>query len=447
MKKNLTKNIGWKLLSVLLAVLTWFVVVNQVDPIVTTTISGIEVEILNPEAITGQGKVFEVTGNKTISIRVNAKKTDLGQIRATDFHAYVDMRYSYGTSENQQAAQIRIEVVNNRSIIDESSIEFRGEDVLYFTTENVTSRSIPVEIDQSGELGDTYHLENLACTPSEVTVTAPESVMAKVSKVVAQIDLYALNSDTSEITAAPKVLDANGDEVVSDDLTISSDSVTISASLLHTSRIPISVAGVSGTPADGYQYRDYSLSEDSVVVAGPRSELSNITNILIPAERLSVDGAQGDTTVSINLTEYLPEGVQIVDGSSTLEVKLSVEAMKTRQYAIETKNINLENQSDQYEYLLQANTVSVSLTALGKDLDILQASQLVASIDVGGYGPGTYRLPVSLALSAGYTLKDTPMTAVVIKEKGTTTPSSSVEESTEDTTQESKETETEEATP
>ena len=54
MKKNLTKNIGWKLLSVLLAVLTWFVVVNQVDPIVTTTISGIEVEILNPEAITGQ---------------------------------------------------------------------------------------------------------------------------------------------------------------------------------------------------------------------------------------------------------------------------------------------------------------------------------------------------------------------------------------------------------
>ena len=81
MKKNLTKNIGWKLLSVLLAVLTWFVVVNQVDPIVTTTISGIEVEILNPEAITGQGKVFEVTGNKTISIRVNAKKTDLGQIR------------------------------------------------------------------------------------------------------------------------------------------------------------------------------------------------------------------------------------------------------------------------------------------------------------------------------------------------------------------------------
>ena len=80
--------------------------------------------------------------------------------------------------------------MNNRSIIDESSIEFRGEDVLYFTTENVTSRSIPVEIDQSGELGDTYHLENLACTPSEVTVTAPESVMAKVSKVVAQIDLH-----------------------------------------------------------------------------------------------------------------------------------------------------------------------------------------------------------------------------------------------------------------
>lgn len=447
MKKSLTKNIGWKLLSVLLAILTWFIVVNQVDPIVTTTISGIEVEILNPEAITGQGKVFEVTGNKTISIRVNAKKTDLGQIRPTDFHAYVDMRYSYGTSENQQAAQIRIEVVNNRSIIDESSIEFRGEDVLYFTTENVTSRSMPVEIEQSGELADTYHLENLECSPSEVTVTAPESVMAKVSRVVAQIDRSTLNSDTTEITAVPKVLDANGDEVVSEDLTISCEQVTISASLLHTSKVPISVAGVSGTPASGYQYRDYSLSEESIVVAGPRSELSNITNILIPAERLNLDGAQGDRTVSIDLSEFLPADVQIVEGSNTLNVQLSVEAMKTRQYAVETKNINLENQSPEYDYLLQANTVSISLVGLGEDLDILQASQLVVSIDVSGYGPGTYRLPLSVELSTGYSLKDTPMTTVVIKEKSSTSSSSSAEESTEDTTGETEEDSTEELNP
>ena len=51
MKDFFTKNIGLKLLSVLLALLLWLTVMNVEDPAVTVTISDVPVQIVNREVI------------------------------------------------------------------------------------------------------------------------------------------------------------------------------------------------------------------------------------------------------------------------------------------------------------------------------------------------------------------------------------------------------------
>ena len=51
MKDFFTKNIGLKLLSVLLALLLWLTVMNVEDPTVTATISDIPVQIINDDVI------------------------------------------------------------------------------------------------------------------------------------------------------------------------------------------------------------------------------------------------------------------------------------------------------------------------------------------------------------------------------------------------------------
>ena len=55
MKDFFTKNIGLKLLSVLLALLLWLTVMNVEDPAVTVTISDVPVQIVNDEVITSRG--------------------------------------------------------------------------------------------------------------------------------------------------------------------------------------------------------------------------------------------------------------------------------------------------------------------------------------------------------------------------------------------------------
>ena len=410
MREKLTSNLGLKIASVLLAIVLWFLVVNAVDPVVTNNVNNIKVEVRNPEAITDQGKVYEGLENQTVSISLDAKKTDWSAISADDFCAYVDLEYSYGVDEKNQAVQVQIEVVDNRSIIDESTIRFRSDDVLYFTTENVLTREMEVEVEEEGELSETYRLSGSEVTPATVEVRAPESVMAMVSRVVVRLDRSELNSDNTEITATPIVLDANGDAILSDQLSLSVDEVTISASLMLTKSVPINCEGVTGTPADGYRYSDISIEPDSITVVGSRTALADFTHILIPASELDISGASGNVTRNIQLT--LPEGITALDGMDTVAVTVHIEELQTRTYRIPVDQVAFANQNPNYEYKVSGASVPVTLTGLQEDLDVLMADQLVAMIDVSGLEPGTYSREVQIQLDSGYTLNG-PVTAVV----------------------------------
>ena len=67
MKDLLTKNIGLKLLAFLIAFILWLVVVNYDDPVMSTTFSGIVVDIQNVESLTDIGKVYEVKNREGVS--------------------------------------------------------------------------------------------------------------------------------------------------------------------------------------------------------------------------------------------------------------------------------------------------------------------------------------------------------------------------------------------
>ena len=59
-KKSLTQNFGLKIMSLFVAVIIWFIVVNLTDPVITQTYKNVPVRILNADVITDSGKTLEV---------------------------------------------------------------------------------------------------------------------------------------------------------------------------------------------------------------------------------------------------------------------------------------------------------------------------------------------------------------------------------------------------
>ena len=68
MRKKLTNNLGYKILSVIFAVMLWLTVLNISDPQKTATIENIPITITNDKAITGQDKVYKIASGKTATV-------------------------------------------------------------------------------------------------------------------------------------------------------------------------------------------------------------------------------------------------------------------------------------------------------------------------------------------------------------------------------------------
>ena len=90
-RSNIFNNLGLKLLAVLIAIITWLVVMNISDYTVTKTISGITVMTENGNAIESLGKVYDVSSGKTVDIVVKGPRSVVDSLTIEDFVAKADL--------------------------------------------------------------------------------------------------------------------------------------------------------------------------------------------------------------------------------------------------------------------------------------------------------------------------------------------------------------------
>lgn len=87
MKKILTNNIAYKLLSLFFAVIFWLIVVNIDDPEVTRTIQGIPVTTLDEEVITEKNQVYTILSGKEVTVTIKGPRSEVDKMSKEDFVA------------------------------------------------------------------------------------------------------------------------------------------------------------------------------------------------------------------------------------------------------------------------------------------------------------------------------------------------------------------------
>ena len=85
MKKILTNNIAYKLLSLFFAVIFWLIVVNIDDPEVTRTIQGIPVTTLDEEVITEKNQVYTILSGKEVTVTIKGPRSEVDKMSKEDF--------------------------------------------------------------------------------------------------------------------------------------------------------------------------------------------------------------------------------------------------------------------------------------------------------------------------------------------------------------------------
>ena len=435
MKKSLTNNIGLKLLAFIFAFMLWLLVVNIDNPVDTKTFDDIPVSIEYTEVVTQDQRSYQVLdGTDTVSVTVSATRSVLEKISAENIVATADMRELYLES------QIPIEITIPGYEFETATASPRNVQV---KIEQNKSDTFPITVTTTGTVRDGYVLGNVQADPERVTVNGPESVIDQISKVVAEVNVSGLSSDSS-IDAVLTYYDEDNNEISADQLAnnLGTTGVKVNVTLYHTARIPVTVDTSEVTAADGYSISEVTWTPEEIQLAGEEEVLDALEEIRIPADAIDITSISQRTEKTVDITPYLPEGTRLVDeNGNNILVTARVAREGTKSFDIPVGSITVNNLDD---------ALTVSGYGSGDDLEVhiggpqeqlnsLELSDLAVSIDLKNCTEaGEYEVPVTITLpsDAPDCTVETSVTVKVTLEKRTTAADNS-DNAEEDTDNES----------
>ena len=144
---------------------------------------------------------------------------------------------------------------------------------------------------------------------------------------------------------------------------------------------------------------EISSSPDTVKLKGASTVLNPLVSLEIPGSVINVSGARSDVKTTIDITEYLPDGVELVDASNaTITVTVRIEAYASKTYQLPSNQIKINGLLDGLLLEFDDNKIPVEISGLKDDLESLSVDDLVASIDVSGLTAGEHQVELELKL-------------------------------------------------
>ena len=414
MKKLLINNWVLKLFALLAAIVMWLVVVNDNDPQIPYPINNVPVEIVNDQVFADNDMVYWVTEGMTVNIRVNVRQTVTKQLKASDFKLTADCTNWH---PGFPTIPIEMEVVNNKSYYQYSD-PVLSSSFVKIQAENLQTRMMDVEIQTIGQPAEGYTLGALTCSPEQVEVKAPESVMKLLKKVVAYVKIKDAMGDVREVSELV-LYDGNNEVIMPEEskVTLGETEATVSAEILKTKTVPVVVTNITGRPANGFRFTKANCSLSSVTIAGTSSAISGITDVILDAPQLDVEGAAENVYVDLNVEDFLPETVRLMDMESNIaQIELVVEQLGEKRFSVPTRNVLIQNQAEDMEYGFANDIITVTVVGLPEELELLDEAQLMLSVNADGLEPGEQAVTVDVALPEAYELKDAIQTTFEVRD-------------------------------
>ncbi|MFV0528664.1 MAG: YbbR-like domain-containing protein [Lachnospiraceae bacterium] len=421
MKKSLTKNIPLKIASVFIAVLVWFLVVNIADPIVSKTIADVEVTLENEAYIVSDGKMPMVEdGGDSISVRVTGKRSVIDDMEAADITATADLEQII----SMDTSPIMVPITLTSSKLSANNMTPIPRN-LSIDLDDITDQefiiSVVAKSDTSPASG--YEVGTLTSDPEKITISGPKSLVSKIDKVVATIDVDGITSNTTK-NVRLSIIDKNQDSISESQLKYlkynTSDKqpqVNVTATVWEVRSDITLKANYQGTPAENYKVSDVIVTPEQVSVAGTEEALAQLSAegnvITIPAEYVDISGATSDVETKIDLAKLLPDDLKLTSGTSeSVIVQVNILTQNSEEYTISTKSITATNIPDGLTAVFETEKIKIRVQENGASLADLNTSDIKASVNLKDMEEGSVDVPVTIELPEGYALVGEATTTV-----------------------------------
>ena len=414
MKDKILNNLPLKIISVVIAAVIWYVVTAVSDPIITKTFSDVPVQITNESYLAEGKKTYQVSEQyQSIAVSVRGNRSVVNGIKASDIAVTADLTQI--VTMDTDPVYVPVTAVCTGASAEKGVSIHTQTTTIPIEIEDVDSAKFPISVD----VGDTlpakeYEIGEKIADPSTITVSGPESLIKKISSIVARVDVSGM-SESGTVRGTLAVIDKNLDamtETQMNFLTFETGIREIDVSIVLWRRqtgVRLEAA-YTGTPAHGYQVADVTTTPEEITVAGSEEALkklaANGNKITIPGDMINIDGQSKDTDITVNIDDLLTEEPEltITNSAETVTVHVSILPNGSKEFQLDVDNISVMNLGTNLSVSYDQTQIPVRIMASDANLKTFQTSQIKAAINLAGKGEGDYVVPVEIELPNNYEL-------------------------------------------
>src|SRR5215212_598828 len=232
-------------------------------------------------------------------------------------------------------------------------------------------------------------------------VSGPESIVASVVRVEAEVPVDATGVDVNELVPLIPVTDRGDRLGEAQRVEVEPAVVRVRVPVFtdrRTKSLPVTPV-VNGTPAAGFEVASVTVDPSVVNVEGDANDLAGLERL--DTAPVVVTGASSKIAQEVGLV--LPAGVQAL-GAGTVQVTVELRPVNaTRTYQA---GLIVAGERPDRRYDLSTDRVLVTIAGSVAELDRLASQSLTLTVDVTGLGLGTHVVDVSANLTTGLSLID-----------------------------------------
>lgn len=402
MLKRLKNNIGLKILSVLIAILFWFIVYTNENPIETRQID-INLTPLNESYLAAGNLRILNDYADTVAVTVRGRKSQVESVSAGDFLAYLD----FEAVEDENTEYIE---VSGLSYIGDENISYtlEGSGRVGITVDRIVAGEVPIKVELSGEPAEGFVVAATTVKPAKYTILEIKSLVQDVAEAVVYVNVDGMKG-TETVRKYCVVYDSSGESI-----TELSNQMAVDITVGIAKEVPVEIA-IEGEPAEDHLVTAKEVTPDTALVQGSEEDLGNISKVVtLP---VNVEGVDETFTVTTGLAA-LPVGTGYV-GSGEAVVQITVEGLFEKTVTLRKSDIEIRwgLPDSRKSYEIQNDTVEVRIKGRQSVLDIVNAANLSPYIDVSQQPDGLISVPLRFDGLSGVEQTNFPLVDVLIQSK------------------------------
>lgn len=305
MERLLQKNSTAKALAVILALVLWFYVITEQNPTISQSFRvPIQIRSLDPDLA-----VISVDPD-TVTVVLEGRGQVIDSIDVDDLSAYISLA---DAEPGPTVASVRVNTPKAVQLVEVMPAQ------VISVVEPVVEARFPVELAVTGRVAPEYRADVPRLVPSQVLVRGGASLVARVERVVTNVDVSGARGTVQEDLAV-YAIDASGRQVV--DVQVVPREVKVSLQVEPLPPLAVLPIGVQteGQPADGFKLiNSVTVSPSYVVVRASSQALNEHARIMVGP----VDIGDAAEPFEVSVPVVVPDDIELV-GPETVTVYVPI---------------------------------------------------------------------------------------------------------------------------